>query len=289
MHVVATRFLPEHDLFAALGSCPPGPDSTQGRPAHLPNLYLSGRKISDEFRYILERRYAREASPAIMLERPELLLNPWAVRDTEMRRIGDPSSRGATNYLRKQTGSQRKSEDSRSTAAAVTRTARPPAAGEPSRSIDFLDSSPSPALQPPATGPRRAESIIKLATFGDRQHVHVLVVDPQGTSYQELSLPNRKTALRDLRLARTPSIPPATSPSRTRSPTSRKGEDLEIPGYPHRQGSRSLTTLGPPTATSRALNDDPVFREFSLHASTGPALKDEGEVCQVLPSTPPTS
>ena len=44
--------------------------------------YESGRDIGDEYRYILDRQQAR-AFPGNMLERPGLLLNPWALRATE--------------------------------------------------------------------------------------------------------------------------------------------------------------------------------------------------------------
>ena len=81
VHVVATRFLPDYDVFAGLGLAPTA-GLYRGQPSQLPNLFLSGRKIGDEFRYILERRYGRKL-PGNMLERPEILLNPWAVRDTE--------------------------------------------------------------------------------------------------------------------------------------------------------------------------------------------------------------
>ena len=71
-----------------------------GQPPRLPNLFLSGRKIGDEFRYILERRYARKL-PGNLLERPELLLNPWAVRDTE---AGEEKLATGEAYARKAAG-----------------------------------------------------------------------------------------------------------------------------------------------------------------------------------------
>ena len=48
----------------------------------LSSLYLSGRNIGDEYRYVLDRADALKF-PGNMLERPGLLLNPWALRDTE--------------------------------------------------------------------------------------------------------------------------------------------------------------------------------------------------------------
>ncbi|HIL70227.1 MAG TPA: hypothetical protein EYG38_10310 [Verrucomicrobia bacterium] len=44
--------------------------------------YLEGRNLGDELRYILDRRSALKF-PGNMLHRPELLLNPWAIRQTD--------------------------------------------------------------------------------------------------------------------------------------------------------------------------------------------------------------
>ena len=46
------------------------------------SFYAAGRKLGDEYRYIIDRRYAAKF-PGNMLERPSLLLNPWAIRGTE--------------------------------------------------------------------------------------------------------------------------------------------------------------------------------------------------------------
>ncbi len=50
--------------------------------AHSTSRYLSGRDIGDELRYILDRRQGR-IFPGNMLRRPSILLNPWAIRDTD--------------------------------------------------------------------------------------------------------------------------------------------------------------------------------------------------------------
>ena len=44
--------------------------------------YVAGRNIGDEYRYIIDRKFAKKY-PGNMLERPSLLLNPWAIRGTE--------------------------------------------------------------------------------------------------------------------------------------------------------------------------------------------------------------
>ncbi|HAL92349.1 MAG TPA: hypothetical protein DCM68_04915 [Verrucomicrobia bacterium] len=81
VHVLATRYLPAYDLFARLGSTgAPGLLQQPWPPAR--TFYESGRDIGDEYRYILDRQAAQKF-PGNMLDRPGLLLNPWALRDTE--------------------------------------------------------------------------------------------------------------------------------------------------------------------------------------------------------------
>jgi hypothetical protein len=45
------------------------------------SLYVQERDIGEEYRYILDRKYATKF-PGNMLARPGLLLNPWAIRET---------------------------------------------------------------------------------------------------------------------------------------------------------------------------------------------------------------
>src|SRR5207302_3645741 len=44
-------------------------------------LYVSGRELGDEYRYVLERRGAKRF-PGLLVDRPSLLLNPWSRRTT---------------------------------------------------------------------------------------------------------------------------------------------------------------------------------------------------------------
>ena len=81
VHVLATRYLPDYDLFARLGSTgAPGLLQQLWQPAR--SFYESGRDIGDEYRYILDRQTAKKF-PGNMLDRPGLLLNPWELHDTE--------------------------------------------------------------------------------------------------------------------------------------------------------------------------------------------------------------
>ena len=81
VHILACRYMPEYDamgLLAPFGWLAPAA-GTVDKPV---SLYEAGRKISDEYRYILDRQYARKL-PGNMLKRPSLILNPWAIRDAD--------------------------------------------------------------------------------------------------------------------------------------------------------------------------------------------------------------
>ncbi len=260
VHVVATRFLPDFDLFASLGEAPRR-GLASGRPGRLPNLYVSGRKIGDEFRYILERRYALKL-PGNMLQRPEVLLNPWAVRDTDAE---EEKLETGEQFARKQPGDAGAAERGRSQGGKGGA-----AEAGSARSIDFLLKGPAELfnLQPDKDG----KLTIELAAFGDRQHVHVLVVDPDGASYRELSLPDRNTALRDLRLVN--ALDPARHFTEQDSVTLLKaGGTLEIPDLLTAR-FEVFDNLGSAYRYLLAMREDATLREFGFVVDW-PDLKDE--------------
>ena len=81
VHLIATRYVPEYDLFEQLrtNTQPYLQALNQGIPS---SEFLTGRNIGDEYRYVIDRKYAKKY-PGVMLDRPALLLNPWAIRTTE--------------------------------------------------------------------------------------------------------------------------------------------------------------------------------------------------------------
>ncbi|MFS8066755.1 MAG: hypothetical protein ACMG6S_10320, partial [Byssovorax sp.] len=83
VHVIATLFRPSAALPRTLAWTPPA-GLTRVVPAVLSH-YVSGRDIGEEPRYILERRSAARR-PGVLLEKPSLLLNPWARRSTSSER-----------------------------------------------------------------------------------------------------------------------------------------------------------------------------------------------------------
>jgi hypothetical protein len=79
--VFATRYQPAFSAFANLSRIRDA-ELTGVYPARAESVYLTGRNIGDEYRYVLDRR-GQKRFPGNMLERPGLLLNPWAIRSTE--------------------------------------------------------------------------------------------------------------------------------------------------------------------------------------------------------------
>lgn len=251
VHIVATRFLPDFDLYGNLGASGQ-PGLRAGQPPRLPNLFLSGRKIGDEFRYILERRYAQKL-PGNLLERPELLLNPWAVRDTQ---AGEEKIAGGEAYARKAAG--RGGIAAKSAADPFSDGGK--GVGQLGRSYDFLQNDPVVMwnLRPDKDGKME----IALDAFGDRQHVHVLVVDPAGATYRGISLADRGTGLRDLRLLN--ALDPKEHFTEQDSVSLMdKGDTLEIPDILTAR-FETFDDVGAAYRYLLTLRDDPVLREFSF-------------------------
>lgn len=188
VHVFATRWRPAYDPFDEFSRVR-GPGLGMMNVPHLGALYASGRNIGDEYRYILERKYAQRL-PGNMLDRPSLLLNPWAIRSTE------------TSKQDAQSG-----DDFGPQADAP---AAPPAASEPeSRGIapsgrvdfsnlDFL-STPS-AVFWNLTPDENGQVTIERSGLLGRQEIHVVAVEQQETVWRRLTLPEGELSFYDLRL-----------------------------------------------------------------------------------------
>lgn len=189
VHVFATRFVPAYSAFDRLDSI-----SFSGlRWSTLPgveSLYVSGRNIGDEYRYILDRKYT-ETFPGNMLARPGLLLNPWAVRETQ---TGQQEAREGAAWDRRQPQSGRMEEMGGIGGPDESMLAPPMA------NLDFL-ADPTVAilnLEPDANG----RIVIAPKLIEGKAHLHVVAVSPEQTVYRQVSLPAADDpAIRDLRLA----------------------------------------------------------------------------------------
>ncbi|MEN9733905.1 MAG: hypothetical protein RLZ45_1900, partial [Verrucomicrobiota bacterium] len=216
VHVVATRFDPVGGLWSDLsGFSRPGVGMTT--PDWLPNLYTSGRRIGDEYRYILERRYAAKF-PGNLLSRPGLILNPWELRTTE----SGTSALTATEAPQAMAGAV----DGLSRNAALKQEMAERVAPEPESSLDFL-AKPAPGLfnlRPDTNGVVR----IALEELGDRSLVQVYAENLTDAVWRKIPMPERSTAFRDLRLAQP--LDPARSVTEMReSLVLQAGAVVEIP------------------------------------------------------------
>ncbi|HVY62735.1 MAG TPA: hypothetical protein VHF22_13840, partial [Planctomycetota bacterium] len=187
VHVVATRFRPAYSMYDRLGGPAPEPEAV--RVGKDESFYVSGRDIGDEYRYILERRYAKKF-PGNMLARPSLLLNPWALRDTDagIENVGEGGA-----YAGRMGG--RGPRGGRYGGAAH---AEPESDDAAFANLDFLGQPAAVFLNlEPATD---GTVTIARKDLGDAQEVQVLAVNPQETAFRAVPLPESPLARRDLRL-----------------------------------------------------------------------------------------
>ncbi len=193
VHVFGVRFVTPLDQTSVLtpaGRPAPGVVTRARSVSH----YVSGRRLGDEYRYVLERKQA-EAFPGVMLERPRLLLNPWAVRKTE---TGEEQAREGSAY-----GAAGAPPPSPSAPPARPQPVAIRPGGMDAASIDFVAAPASTQLN---VRPERAgnahEGVVRIAraALGHAQLVRVLAVNDGALVVRELGLPDSAGRYRDLRL-----------------------------------------------------------------------------------------
>jgi len=197
VHLVATRYLPSFDPCEGLFS-PTWPGLFEiGRGANL-SRYVSGRDIGEEYRYILERRNAKKF-PGNLLSRPGLLLNPWELSETETD-VKEAAKGEAYRKSAESPEAQRARGESGGQGLAdgfgVSGAGESPSLNFLARQAVVLTN-----LKPAEDG----TVSIDLATFGDRQHLHLVAVNGTDTVSHSFALPEPEggAAIRDLRLEST--------------------------------------------------------------------------------------
>jgi hypothetical protein len=151
------------------------------------SLYVAGRDIGDEYRYVLDRKYA-EKFPGSLLGRPSLLLAPWSIGKTET------SEQEAVAMSSYGAGMGRSAGGRRDGALRAHGGA---SAGDYA-TLDFLK---EPAavllnLKPDARG----VVTIDRKALGSRPYIRLIAVDPFTTVSRHLALADAPAGLRDLRL-----------------------------------------------------------------------------------------
>ena len=191
VHVFATRYQPAFNAFANLSRVR---DAELGGvlPGHADSVYLTGRNIGDEYRYVLDRK-GQKKYPGNMLERPALLLNPWAIRTTETGEqlaVGGDVFAGRGSFERPQP---------------VQPGAPPKGQGWVGErgpgdfaNLDFLSEASTVALN---LVPNK-DGVVKLTRneVGPHAMIHVIAVDPLGTTFRSTTLAEVRAEFVDLRL-----------------------------------------------------------------------------------------
>ncbi|HEV7281501.1 MAG TPA: hypothetical protein VGN57_14970 [Pirellulaceae bacterium] len=187
VHIIADRFLPAFSAFDVLSDVR-SPEATATTIPDPRSFYLVGRNIGDEYRYIIDRKYARKFA-GNMLERPSLLLNPWAIRST------------ATDVqLAAEGGEFSKELDSRESNTAAAPADAGGAAGglvDPA-DLDFLASTSVHLLN--LVPDEEGFVYVPIDLLEGCGFVQAIAVDPTQTVYRTLVAPEGSFDFRDLRL-----------------------------------------------------------------------------------------
>lgn len=188
VHVYATRYQPAFSAFDDLAKVRDA-ELHGVFPAYADSVYLTGRNIGDEYRYILDRKHQKKY-PGNMAERPALLLNPWAVRSTEtgeqVAGVGDifADVPGKGRVIGAMGGSKGEGKS-------------PEVTGD-FANLDFLADATAVHLN---LIPDK-EGVVKLSRkeTGPHAMIHVIAVDPLNTTYRSTTLPEVPARFLDLRL-----------------------------------------------------------------------------------------
>ncbi|HEX2689872.1 MAG TPA: hypothetical protein VHN14_24805 [Kofleriaceae bacterium] len=247
VHVIATRFQP-----APVEPLVEGP-VTQPRPRAdraTATRYMSGRELGDEYRYVLERR-AQPRFPGLLLDKPSLLLNPWA-RRTTMTAIAPPRPGGAFAPASAPMMAQ-----AYGSGAALASLGGP---GDGFATYDFLAA--PPVVLANLIADDHGQLRVPRQELGDATSVTVIVDDPAGLATRQIALAERPLAPRDLRLGL------ALDPER--HATQRKaiaplvaGDQLVIEDLATAK-LHLIDSVERAHAYLLALRDDPTLREFGF-------------------------
>ena len=256
VHVLA-RWSWADGLPASLGARTPKRPPVAWRPPQ--SLYISGRNIGDEYRYILERRFAtRQAGN--MLDRPSLLLTPWSMRDTasskQMAMAGDAYAAVAEDVRAMNLSAAGKGAVHRASAPAANGTGR----GGMLETLDFL---PAPALVLSNLVPGSNGVItVDRAKLGYRTEVYAVLCDGENWAARELALADAPLQPRDRALRRTLPADQHLAERQIVTPLAARGE-LTIEDI-RATRLELYDSLGKVYRLFQALTDNPALREFSF-------------------------
>ena len=187
VHVFASRYQPPYAAFEHLNHSGARNPYQSTLPA-LTSRYLTGRNIGDEYRYIINRRFAIKY-PGNTLERPSLLLNPWAIRQTDTAQQR-PKSGDAF-------GAEDAQAESNQMGGGSAKSAKPRVVAD-FANLDFLDQAGATLLN--LAPDKNGIVTIDRAALGTQQHLQIVAIDPQNTVLRHVYLPETRVEFQDLRL-----------------------------------------------------------------------------------------
>lgn len=192
VHIIATEFWPEYELRNLFGAASLSATEISSRASS----FLDGRTLGDEYRYILERRYAK-IFPGNTLTRPSLLLQPRVVQatstskesllpDAKLRAHGMPMASPACSRAFRDDASRRES-----------------IAASPN--LDFLSVQSALLVN---LRPNKAGEISIPASDIHGGLVRVLAVDDESQAQRIVALDAAPATYKDLRLKKTRALAP---------------------------------------------------------------------------------
>ncbi len=250
VHLFATRYLPEFDLFRSLET---PRESLSATAWSLPGCYYkSGRDIGDEYRYILERQHAAKF-PGSMLERPGLLIAPWSRQESSAekeRLVEGGEFESVSDSLAK----------SRHAGALMRRGGGVAARADAIGSCDFLGGGAAVLgnLKPDARG----VVSVPLADLRGNSYLRIAAVDPESLVVRDFVLPAAPLRTRELRLTENLQ-PEAAFLEKQRSSSLKAGESFEIRGAVSAR-FEIYDTVGSLYRLFSALSGDETLREFAF-------------------------
>ena len=184
LHVIGSCFMPFFDLRTHL--TPHSRPNPYTRQIFSPlTQYIDERRLGDEYRYILERRFA-DKYPGNMLARPELLLNPWELQSTQTDRDDAKAGESFRGAPPPSPQAMRKLDHKTSSSSS-------------SDGFSVLDFLSQGAVMLTNLKPDQAGVVhIPLAKLGYNRHIQLLALDPLYAVYQEVNLGSQKIKTRDL-------------------------------------------------------------------------------------------
>jgi hypothetical protein len=191
VHVFATRYMPSLGRYGFWR--PVARDLQDVELGAIQSDLRAGRELSDEYRYILERRFAKKF-PGNMLARPSLLLNPWSLEESDTLLA---TGGGSGSSFGGRAGGRRDSK-ARGGAAAGGGGAWGSEASVFSN-LDFLAGSRGKALN--LTVDRSGVVRVPRAALGDGQWIHAIALQGEEQAQHSLATASVPLNVRDQRLA----------------------------------------------------------------------------------------